>query len=59
MKKLYIYENELLGDDGTDFKAALVDVLEGEDDEDLLAQANDLYGINDYTADFLPPTESC
>lgn len=54
MTTLYVYDNALLGDDGLNFAAALIDQHDGTDDE-CLAWFNEKYGANDYTASFTPP----
>ena len=53
---LYVYENALLGDNGTNFNdASLVDEISGFNNEDEALHAfEELYGSNDYSASFTP-----
>jgi hypothetical protein len=53
MKTIYVFDNELLGDNGDDFKAALIDQHDGTEPE-CLAWFDEKYGPNDYTSSFSP-----
>lgn len=50
----YIFDNELLGDNGDNFEAALIDELTGTETE-CLADFEEKYGSNDYTLSFTAP----
>ena len=52
MTTIYVYDNELLGDDGENFAAALVDEKKFATQEAALAWFNETYGYNEYTASF-------
>lgn len=50
MKTIYVYKNELLGDNGDQFNdQSLIDEIEGETDDECDKKFNDEYGINDYS----------
>ena len=54
--KLYIYDNELLGDDGTEFNDnSCVDCINCDTADECLAKFEADYGSNDYTASFNAP----
>ena len=53
--KLYVFNNELLGDDGTEFAAALCGEIEAETDADCFAKFEDEFGRNDFSASFSAP----
>lgn len=55
MTTLYIYDNEMLGDDGTDFEAALVETIDAHTAAECLALFEDTYNPNYYPASFTGP----
>ena len=55
MTTIYVYDNEMLGDDGENFAAALIDEKGFASDADAIIWFNEAYGYNDYTASFLAP----
>ena len=53
MTTLYVYENELLGDEGDDFSdTSCVDSITCDTDYECLAKFEEDYGSNEYTASF-------
>ena len=55
MTTIYVFENALLGDDGDQWKAALIDQHTADTDEACLAWAAEKYDVNDYTSSFTAP----
>ena len=55
MRTLYIYDSELLGDDGTDFESALTATIEAPTEAECLETFAEVYDANDYTASFTGP----
>jgi hypothetical protein len=53
--KLYVFDNELLGDDGTEFSAALCDEIEAETEEECFNKFESEFGSNDFLASFSAP----
>ena len=51
----YIYDNALLGDNGDQFLAALVEVIIGTENE-CFARFSEGYDINDFCMSFTKPT---
>lgn len=52
MKTIYVFDNELLGDNGDDFDAAFIEQHQGTTDEECIAWADNKYGTNDCTFSF-------
>lgn len=53
--KIYVFDNEMLGDDGTKFAAALCDEHEAETEQELFSWFEEKYGGNDFTCSFVAP----
>lgn len=53
MSQLYVYDNELLGDDGTQFNdTSCVDCINRSTEEECLAEFNAAYDSNSFTSSF-------
>lgn len=51
--KIYVYKNELLGENGDEFNdQSLIDVIECESTEECENKFNEKYGINDFCYSF-------
>jgi hypothetical protein len=55
MTTIYVYDNELLGDNGNQFANALIDEYTADTDAACLAWADAKYGTNDYSTSFTAP----
>lgn len=54
MSKLYVYQNDLLGDNGDEFNdTSLVDTIRCDTEAECLAKFEADYGSNDYTGSFV------